>query len=108
MKNKKGQGTVNLVSGTVVGFMVLIFIIFAVLFGISSLNPTSFFAASSADANATANLQNNLTSGISSFAQRIPTVLIVLGVVMALAAILILVVFVRRMQGAGGGGGGGL
>jgi len=102
--NKKGQ-TLSLISGTIVGFMVLIFIIFAVLYGISTLNPTSFFTSGSADANATANLQSNLTGGVSDFASRIPTVLTVLGVVLALGAILLLIVFVKRMQGTGGGGG---
>lgn len=105
--NKKGQ-TIQLISGTVIAFLVLIFVIFAVLYGVSTLNPASFFTASSAEANATSQLTGNLTTGVASFGARIPTVLTILGVVLALSAIVLLIFFVRRMQGAGGGGGGGL
>jgi Na+-transporting methylmalonyl-CoA/oxaloacetate decarboxylase gamma subunit len=102
--NKKGQ-VLAMVGGVVMGVMVLIFLIFAVLYGISALNPSSFFAVGSADANATANLQNNLTSGVSQFGKYIPTVLLVLGVVLVLSAIVILIIYVRRMQGGGMSGG---
>jgi len=105
MRNKKGQ-TVNLIAGTVVSFMVLIFIIFAVLYGVSTLNPASFFTSNSAEANATGQLTGNLTTGVASFGARIPTVLTILGVVLALSAIVLLIFFVRRMQGSAGGGGG--
>ena len=99
--SKKGQ-VLNMVSGVVIGLMVLIFTIFAVLFGISKLNPSSFFTLGSPDANATANLQSNLTSGISQFAQYIPIIMIVLGVVLAISGIVILIVYVRRMSGGTG------
>lgn len=103
--NKKGQ-VINATSSTVLGIMVLIFLIFAVLYGIATLNPASFFTAGSSDANATTALQQNLTSGISSFAGQIPTVFKVLAVVLALGAILILIIYVRRMQVGGGVAGG--
>ena len=103
--NRKGQ-TLDLISGTVVGFLVLIFVIFAVLFGISALNPSSFFTAGSASANATTQLTNNLTDGVSQFAKYIPTVFIVLGVVLVMSAIVLLILYIRRTQGATGGQGG--
>lgn len=103
--SRRGQ-TLNLISGTVIAFMILIFMIFAVLYGISVLNPTSFFTSGSASANATTLLVNNLTTGVGQFAGFIPTVLIILGVVLALSAIVLLVLYVRRMQAAGTGGGG--
>ena len=103
--HKKGQ-TLELIGGTVIGFMVLIFLIFAVLYGISALNPASFFTANSASANATTNLQNNLTSGVSTFGGYIPTVMTVLAVVLVLAAIVILILYVRRMQMGSGASGG--
>lgn len=106
--NKKGQGTLNLISATIIGFMILIFMIFAVLFGISNLNPGSFFTAASAEQNATNALVQNLTTGVGEFGQYIPDVLTVLAVVLLLSAIVLLVLYVRRMQGAGGTGGGGL
>jgi hypothetical protein len=102
--NKKGQ-VIELVGGTVMGLMGLVFLIFAVLFAISALNPTSFFTAGSASANATTALQNNLTVGIGSFGQYIPTIFLVLGVVTVLAGILVLILYVRKMQAGGMGGG---
>lgn len=99
--NKKGQ-TIELIGGTVLGFMVLIFVIFAVLYGISALNPSSFFTSGSASYNATANLQNNLTDGVGTgFAAKIPTVFTVLAVVLVLSAIAVLIIYVRRMGGGG-------
>lgn len=103
--NKKGQ-TLDLISGTVVGFLVLIFVIFAVLFGISALNPASFFTTGSANANATNQLTSNLTDGVAQFAKYIPTVMIVLGVVLVISAVVLLILYVRRTQGSVGGGGG--
>jgi Na+-transporting methylmalonyl-CoA/oxaloacetate decarboxylase gamma subunit len=104
-KNKRGQ-TLDLISGTVVGFMVLIFIVFAVLFGISALNPTAFFTSGSAEANATGQLQANLTSGVAQFGKYIPTVMLVLGVVLVMSAIVLLILYIRRTQGATGSAGG--
>ena len=100
--NKKGQ-VINLVGSTVIGIMVLIFLVFAVLFGVSALNPGSFFTAGGADQNATNNLRGNLTYGVSQFGQYIPTAMLVLGVVFALSAILVLILYVRRMQGSATG-----
>ena len=101
--SKKGQ-VLNAVSGLVIGIMVLIFTIFAVLYGIAKLNPSSFFTTGSADANATALLTANLTSGVGQFAGYIPTILVILGVVLAISGIVILVAYVRRMGGGGAGG----
>lgn len=98
--NKRGQ-TIELIGGTVVGFMILIFMIFAVLYGISALNPASFFTAGSNEANATTSLVGNLTAGTATFGSYIPTVLTVLAVVLVLAGIAILIIYVRRMGGGG-------
>lgn len=105
--NKRGQ-TLNVISGTVIGFMILIFLIFAVLFGISALNPSSFFTAGSTEANATIDLTQNLTSGVSQFGGYIPSVMKVLAVVLILAAIVLLVFYVNRMRDTAGTGTGGL
>ena len=104
-KNKKGQ-TLNIITGTIIGFMILIFMIFAVLFGIAKLNPSSFFTAGGADALAMTNLQQNLTSGVGQFGGYIPTIFVVLAVVLVLSAIVLLVLYVRRMQDGTGSGGG--
>ena len=98
LKNKKGQ-TLELISGTVLAFMVLIFTIFAVLYGISALNPGSFFAAG-VNQNAVNSLTQNLTDGVGNqFANKIPTVFVVLAVVLVLSAIAVLIIYVRRMGG---------
>lgn len=101
--NKKGQ-TIELIGGTVVGFMVLIFLIFAVLYGIAALNPSTFFATGSGSANATLGLQNNLTTGVQNLGNYVPTIFTVLAVVLVLAGIVILILYVRRMQGGASGG----
>lgn len=103
-KNKKGQ-VVDLVGGTVLGVLGLVLIIFVVLFALSALNPSSFFTAASASANATTQLQNNVTHGVGQFGQYIPTVMLVLGVVFVLAGLLVLVLYIRRMQIGGNAGG---
>lgn len=103
--NKKGQ-VLTLVGGTIMGLMGLIFLIFAVLYAISALNPSSFFTANSASANATLALQNNLTTGVSNFSNFTVTIFSILGVVLVLAGILVLILYVRRMQSEGGTSGG--
>lgn len=107
--NNRGQQFTNFIFGTAVGIAVLVFGLFAVLYGVAVLNPSGFFTAGSADANATLNLQRNLTSGVSQFGAQIPTVMVILGVVLAIAAIVILVRYIRGMnEGMGGSGGVGL
>lgn len=97
INNKRGQ-MVDFATGTVVTVAISIFVIFAVLYGIATLNPGSFFAANSGSANATNQLQQNLTAGIAQFAVYIPTAFVILGVVLALSAIVLLIAYVRRMQ----------
>lgn len=105
---KRGQ-VIGLVGGTIMGLLGLIFLVFAVLYAISVLNPSGFFPAASASANATAALQNNLTTGVAAFSNFTVPIFSILGVVLVLAGILVLILYVRRMQqGAGGSGIGGL
>lgn len=103
-KDKRGQ-IVNTVSGTTMSLMLLVFTIFAVLYGIATLNPSSFFTASSAEANATAHLQANLTEGVSEFGGNIPSVFKILGVVLVLGGIVLLILMVLRMRAGTGMGG---
>ena len=109
--NKRGQ-IIELIGGTVIAVLVLIFIIFAVLFGISALNPASFFPIGTASNNlsntAVTGLQNNLTSGVSQFGGYLPTVFIVLAIVLVMGALTILILYVRRMQDHTGGSSSGL
>lgn len=106
-RDKKGQ-IVSTISGTVMSLMVLIFIIFAVLFGIATLNPSSFFTTGTSEANATSDLTANLTEGASSFGAQIPNVMKILAVVLVLGGIVLLVLYIRRMQQVSGGSGAGL
>lgn len=104
IKNKRGQ-IVSTISGTVLSIMVLIFIIFAVLFGIATLNPGAFFTANSAEANATSALTANLTQGVSQFGGQLPNLFKILAVVLVLGGIVLLVLYIRRMQAVGGSSG---
>lgn len=103
-KNKKGQ-IVNTISSTTLSIMVLIFIIFAVLFGIATLNPAGFFASNSAEANSTGYLTANLTAGVGQFGGQLPNLFKILAVVLILGGIVLLVLYIRRMQAVGGAGG---
>jgi len=102
--NKRGQ-IVDTISGTALSIMTMIFLIFAVLFGIAALNPGGFFTANSKEANATGYLVSNLTDGVGQVGAYIPVTFKVLGVILALGAIVLLIVVVRRMQGGGEGAG---
>jgi len=101
--SKRGQ-TLELVSGTTLGFLTLIVLMFSVLYAVSVLNPSSFFTAASANANSTNALTQNLTQGVGSFGSYIPTVFLVLGVVLVLSIIFVLIVYVRRMGGGSSSG----
>lgn len=102
--SKGGQVSMGSVTSIVVGIMIFIFVVFAVLYGISTLNPSSFFTASSAEANATSQLQKNLTSGIENFGAKIPTAFTVLAVVFILGFIGLLIYTVYRFTAGGGKG----
>lgn len=106
-KNKRGQ-IVSTISGTTLSIMVMIFIIFAVLFGIATLNPSSFFTAASAEANATGYLSANLTEGTAQLGGQLPNIFKILAVVLVLGGIVLLVLYINRMRQVGGGGGAGL
>ena len=107
--NNKGEISeiINGVGGAVFAFMFLIFVVFAVLYGISALNPGSFFTANSAEQNATNDMTRNLTSGISQFSGKIPTIFLVLGIILILGGLVILIAYVSRMRSVGGAGSGG-
>lgn len=101
---KKGQ-VVNSTIATIVAIVVGIFVIFALFFGISSLNPTSFFSTGSAEANSTQALQTNTTQLASNFSQRLPQVGTMFGIALIIAVLLIVVLYVMRMKSASSGGG---
>ena len=105
--NRKGQ-VIDLITGTVIAIVIMIFIIFALLFGISSLNPAGFFTAGSASNNATLALQTNTTGLIQNFSQQLPTAGTIFGIVLLLAVLGILILMIVRwkehssMSGTGG------
>ena len=106
-RNKKGQ-VIDTAGGTVISIFILIVLIFVALYAVATLNPSSFFTSGSASANATTNLQSNLTEGASQFGGYFPTIMKVLAVVIVLAAILLLILYVYRMKQASGGSSDGL
>lgn len=103
-KEKKGQ-TINLVSGSVIAFMALIFTIVIVLFAVSTLSGIGFFDAGSAEETAVNNTLGNFTSGIELFVSNVPTVFLVFGILLIVAVLVLLLLYIRRTQlGSGGGG----
>lgn len=102
--DKKGQVGINNVTTLVVGIMVFIFVVFAVLYGIATLNPGSFFSTGSAEANSTSNLQKNLSAGIDAFGAKIPTAMTVLAVVFILGFVALLIFTVYRFTATRSGG----
>jgi hypothetical protein len=105
LKNKRGQ-IVDQATGVIVGIAVAIFIVFALLLGLSSLNPGSFFTSGSNEQNVTNGMVLNYTTGIGQFFAQIPTAMKVLGIVLILGFIGLLVAVVvgfRRTAGVSGG-----
>lgn len=104
---KRGQ-VINTATTVAVSLMVFILIAFAVLLGISSLNPSTFFTAGSAEANQTTNMVNNYTLGLGNFFGQVPTAMKILGVVLILGFLALLIVIVLRFRQSSGTGGGSL
>lgn len=100
--NKRGQ-IIDSVTNIVLGIVVLIFIVFAVLYGIATLNPGSFFSAGSASQNTTNQAVSNFTTGIGNFFNTLPAAFSILGVVLILGFITLLIVIVYRFRNSAGG-----
>ena len=96
--SKKGQ-VIDTATGVAIGFFGFILITFVVLYAISALNPGSFFTAGTAEANATNQLRQNFTAGISNFSSQIPASMTILGVVLILGFLSLLIVIVMRFKG---------
>jgi beta-lactamase regulating signal transducer with metallopeptidase domain len=91
LTNKKGQmGGGNVLApviGLIMGIVLLIFLVFAVFFGISTLNPAGFFGVTTSEYNSTMNIQKNLTAGVDTFTSYLPTMFKVLAIVAILGFI---------------------
>lgn len=103
--NKKGQ-VINTAIGVLVGLLVALLIAFAVMLGISSLNPGSFFTSGSLEQNTTNQAVSNYTTGIGLFFAQIPTSMKILGVVLVLGFLALLVTIVLRFRDQAGSGAG--
>ncbi len=99
----RGQILSN-VTGVVTGLALLIFVVFAFLYGLSALNPGTFFTAGSASQNATNQAVANYTTGIATFFNQVPTAMNILGVVLILAFVGILLSVVMRYRDSAGAG----
>ena len=105
--NRKGQ-VIDSVTGTIVSVFVTFLIIFALLYGISVLNPSTFFTASSLAQNVTTQFQNNATQLAGNFGQQLPVVGTIFGVVLIMSVLAIFVLYVLRFKGQATNGGGSL
>lgn len=105
---KKGQ-VVDTALTVIITLFVGILIVFAILFGLSSLSPLTFFAAGSAERQSVNESIRNFTNGIEQFFQQIPAAMKILGVVLIIGFLALLIAIVVRFRSnAGVGGGGGL
>ena len=105
LMNKNVQ-VISAFSDNFVALFVLIIVVLSVLLGISALNPSGFFTASSASANATTALVDNTTRVASNFSQSLPVLGTIFGVVLLLAVLVILVAYAMRMKNLGSGSSG--
>jgi hypothetical protein len=101
--DNRGQAVIDTVTGVVIGLVVLILIVFALLLGLASLNPGSFFTAGSVSQNATNAMVNNFTTGLGGFFGQIPIAFTIMGIVLILSFLALLVAIVLRFRGAGSG-----
>lgn len=101
--NKKGQA-INLALAVIGGLFSIFFLVFLYLFIISSLNPGSFFGASSAEQNATNTLRANFTQGVGSLGQQFPTIMVIVGAVLIISIVLVLFRFAKSEGITGGSG----
>ena len=101
---KKAQ-VIDTATGVIVGVAVAVLLVFAVLLGISSLKPSTFFTAGTTEALAMNQSTANFSYGIMNFFAQIPTAMTVLGVVLILGFIGLMIAIVLRFRSSAGGGG---
>ena len=99
-KNKRGGVVTDLVSGTG-GLVITVIIVFVV---ISTLLGANLLTEASKEDYMARNLSLNLTRGVGEVATKIPTILLIAGVVLLFGVIVILWQQAQRM-GIGRGGG---
>jgi predicted RND superfamily exporter protein len=100
--NKRGQGG-GLVTGLVFGVASLIIGVIVAFVLVSTLTGAGLIAAGNdAELNATNNLVKNFSSGVSSIATKIPTILLVAAIVLIIGVLAVLVGVWQRMKMGGG------
>lgn len=98
---KKKAQTGGLVSGLVFGVAGLVIGVIIAFIIVSTLNNASLLTAASAEADSVGNLSANLTSGVNNIATRIPTILLIAGIVLILSVLAVLVGVWQRMRMGG-------
>lgn len=101
--NKKGQGFFAVPSAIIGGVLGLCVLAVVMLLTLNVLRTGGLIQAGSAEANATAVLVGNATSGVSTFATYLPTVFIVGAVVLILAILGFLLLYIYKSRMSGGG-----
>ena len=100
LKSKKGQGLVTGIIAGVSGLVILTIVTFLI---ISTLNGAGLLTSGSSEQNATDQMISNFTTGINNVSNKLPTILVVAGVVILFGAIALLVAQARRSTAGGGG-----
>jgi len=101
VKNKRGGIASDLIAGTggLVITVIIVFVIISTILGAHLLGTTE-----TAEGNSAGNLSSNLTQGVGNVATKIPTILLIAGVVLLFGVIVILWMQAQKM-GIGKGGG---
>jgi len=99
MRNRKGMLGLDAVGGVIQWCLFLAVLAIAAFLALSNLNSAGLFTAGSQDANDTAILISNTTSGITLFFAKIPTIFTILG---AVVIVLGVVLIIRAVAGFGG------
>lgn len=98
--SKKGQVGLDTAKAVILALMVLGILAFALIVAMGTLNDTNVLTDSSIADNATTDVLNNITTGVSTFFGNATTWFILLGVVVIILIIVIVVVVVQRFGGS--------
>lgn len=102
MKSKKGQsgglvtslifGVASLVIGVIIAFVI-----------VTTLTGAGLLTGGSTEENAVSNLSSNFSSGVNNISSKVPTILLVAGIVLIIGVLAVLVGVWQRMKMGGGG-----
>jgi len=98
LMDKRGVLGLDTVRAVLITLLTLAVTCIAVFLALVSLQNAGIFTTSSASANNTNNIINNITGGATNFFTYVPTIFTILGVVVIILVVSIIIVAVSRFQ----------